>query len=125
MPSLLAMILFDSLRALNPWLLVRSIISTFPQYICLVVAFYGLGVAYYCLVLRAIFNIGVKAGAAVEEATAAVAANETIPVPIEVAGDIFVLKIVASAGLMWLFLVLCHLLGRFFYKNEKRLYWEV
>jgi hypothetical protein len=124
--GLLAMILFDSLAALNPWLLVRSIISTFPQYICLVVAFYGLGMTYYFFVLRAMFNIGVKAAAVAEKvATTAAASKGAVVVPIEVVGDIFILRIVSAAAFMWLLLVLCHLLGRFFYKNEKKLYWEV
>ncbi len=123
--GLLAMILFDSLAALNPWLLVRSIISTFPQYICLVVAFYGLGATYYYLVLRAMFNIIPRADDVAEKMATATAAKDVMPAPIEIMGDIFVLRIVSAVGFMWLLMVLCHLLGRFFYKNEEKLYWEV
>ena len=114
--GLLAMILFDSLAALNPWLLVRSIISTFPQYICLVVAFYGLGATYYYLVLKAMFNII----PGTEEAVAGTMNNAA-----GVMHEMLIIKIVSEIGFMWLLFVLCHLLGRFFYKNEQKLYWEV
>jgi hypothetical protein len=114
--GLLAMILFDSLMALNPWLLVRSIISTFPQYIGLVVVFYGLGATFYYLVLKALWNVMPQC----EQA-----ATEMMADPTGMMRSMLMIKVVSTIAFVWLSLVLCHLLGRFFYKNEEKLYWEV
>ena len=114
--ALLAMVLFDSLSALNPWLLVRSIISTFPQYIGLVAIFYGLGAAYYYAVFRAMFNIMPQGEAAVMQVEAD---------PAEMFANLMLFRLVSEMAFMWLALVLCHLLGRFFYRYDKKLYWEV
>ncbi|MBN1456778.1 MAG: DUF4013 domain-containing protein [Sedimentisphaerales bacterium] len=109
--ALLAMVLFDSLSALNPWLLVRSIISTFPQYVGLVILLYGLGIIYYFVVFAA--------------AMGSAAASAASPVPgSEIMGAIG-FHLVEQAASLWLTLVLCHLLGRFYYKYEEKLYWEV
>lgn len=114
--GLLAMILFDSLAALNPWLLVRSIISTFPQYIGLVAIFYGLGAAYYYIIFRLMFNVAPQDEAAVAE---------MMTDPGGMIANMLLFRLVSEIGFVWLCFVLCHLLGRFFYKNEEKLYWEV
>jgi len=109
--ALLAMVLFDSLSALNPWLLVRSIISTFLQYIGLVILFYGLGITYYFVIFAA--------------AASSAAASAASPVPgSEIMGAIG-FNLISQAAFLWLSFVLCHLLGRFYYKYEEKLYWEV
>ncbi|MCK5565538.1 MAG: DUF4013 domain-containing protein [Planctomycetes bacterium] len=110
--GVLAMVLFDSLQALNPWLLIRSIISTLPQYIGLVILFYGLSIGYYLLI--GMITIGAVAATAV-----------TKPNIVETLLGMLMFKIVSGIGFLWLVITLCHLLGRFYYKYEEKLYWEV
>ncbi len=90
--ALLAVVMFESLRALNPLLLVGSVRSTFLPYFLLVPFCYAL-----CVL-------------------------------IPVAG--YYVKVRWPLGYLLLFLayyqllVLAHLLGRFYWKNEERLNWD-
>ncbi|MCK4958272.1 MAG: hypothetical protein KAT00_02710, partial [Planctomycetes bacterium] len=93
--SLLATVLFDSFAGLNPILVISSIFSTFFRYCCIAPAFY----------LPA-FIIIVAARAMGEKAS-----------------------LLAALGLgvlsLYLLMVASHILGWFYYRNSKKLYWEV
>ncbi len=91
--ALLAVVMFESLRALNPLLLLGSIFSTFFPY-CLLVPFcYGL-----CLLVpvatRCLFS------------------------------EFWILSYVLIFLAFYQWLVLAHLLGRFYWRNRQRLNWD-
>jgi hypothetical protein len=92
--SLLAVVMFDSLRGLHPFLLIGSIFSTFFQYCGLILIFIsGVGV----LILRA--------------------ALHTRGAPVRA----FILHCIC----IYLALVAAHLLGRFYWRYQQKLNWEV
>jgi hypothetical protein len=93
--GLLAVSLFDSFSGLNPILIIGSIFSTFFRYFGIVLVFY-------------------------------------IPIVFIVASLIaFPRLMLGLRGLVfrfvcgYLLLVAGHLLGRFYYRNEEKLYWDV
>jgi hypothetical protein len=98
--GVLAVIMFDSLRALNPILLIKSIFSVFLQYcgIVLILCVFG---ALPVIIKREVF-LRSTTGAQWE-----------------------VYLCISKIIKIYLLLVTAHLLGRFYYRNEKRLYWEV
>jgi len=102
--GLLAVVMFDSVRGLNPILLIRSIISTFFQYCGLVILFYGLAVLLVIVLMGS--------------ALAAVRTGSTLLGPLLVFNLIIIVYI-------WLLLVAGHLLGRFYWRYQEKLYWEV
>jgi hypothetical protein len=91
--GLLAVIMFDSLRALNPLLIFGSIFSTSFRYVGIVVFIAGvcLLVVKVVLILRGSW----------------LAAH------------------LAKLAAIYLLLVVAHLIGRFFWRNQDRLNWEV
>jgi hypothetical protein len=91
--GLLAVFMFDSLRAINPILVIGSIRSTFFQYCGLVVFCYAL-----CL---------------------------SIPLAAYFLLRVWTLGYVFLLIFFYLTLILAHLLGRFFWKYEDKLNWEV
>jgi DNA-directed RNA polymerase subunit RPC12/RpoP len=102
--GLLACIMFDSIRGLNPILLIGSIISTYDQY---------LGLVLLIVVIVITFS-----------ALSKVDANNTeqpqppnIPTLI-VVGIFFALVI-------YTIFVVAHLIGRFYWRNQEKLNWEV
>ena len=92
---LLANVMFDSLEALNPVLIIASIFSTFFHYCGVVLAF--------CVPIGIVVVILVFLPGTTGRATS------------------FILHGVC----IYLLLVASNLLGRFFHRNEERLYWEV
>jgi hypothetical protein len=95
--ALLATVMFGSFTGLNPFIILSSIFSTFFSYCAVVLAF-------------------------------------CIPVAIGYGIFIFFLRtesigavtgVVVRGVFAYLFLVAAHILGRFYYRNEKKLYWEV
>jgi len=102
--GILAVVMFDSVRGLNPILLIRSIISAFFQYCGLVILFYGLAV------LLVIGRMG--------SVLATVRTGSTLLGPLLV-------YILIFAVYIWLLLVAGHLLGRFYWRYQEKLNWEV
>ena len=100
--GLLACIMFDSVRGLNPKLLIGSIFSTFFQYCGLVL-----------LVIAVIFIFTQLAGIVATEAP-----GKSSTVTLILGGVSYFL------GLYTAFVV-AHLIGRFYWRNEKKLNWEV
>ncbi len=92
--GLLAVVMSESLRALNPIPLARSILSTFFQYCGLVVFYYAVNLLF---VLSFYFILNPQLWFV-----------------------FYLLGIVAFGEA----LVLAHLLGRFYWKHEERLYWD-
>jgi len=92
--GILAVVMFDSVRGLNPMLIVQSIIGTFFQYFGLVLFIYCLGIIY-----TLILSVGPQWGI-----TAYIFSN-----------IIFI----------WMLLIAGHLLGRFYWRYENKLNWEV
>jgi len=99
--GLLAVVMFNSGVAFNPILWVASIFSTFLQYCGLVLLICGV-----VLPIAAIMNIQ----------------PEDIPLP-------KVLTLILQAGftaiLLYIVFVIAHLLGRFYWRYQERLNWEV
>lgn len=99
----LSLVMFDSVRGLNPILLIRSIISTFLQYCGLVILFYGLAVLFIVGILGLVFT-GIVGGWTLL---------------------VFFILVLVRIGFIWLLFVAGHLLGRFFWKYREKLNWEV
>jgi len=90
--GLLGVILFDSLNALNPILIIGSILSTFIPYCGLVILLCG--IVWMMISVSDIANS-------------------------------LVLKICLEAFHIYFLMVFSHILGRFFFKYQKKLNWEV
>jgi DNA-directed RNA polymerase subunit RPC12/RpoP len=101
--GILAVVMFDSVKGLNPILLIPSIISTFLQYCGLFILFYGLVV---------LFIIGV-----VGLIVASIVGGLVL--------SAFLTFVFIIIGFIWLLFVMGHLLGRFYWKYQERLNWEV
>ena len=101
--GILAVVMFDSVNGLNPILIIRSIVSTFLQYCGLVILFYGLTVLFVIL-FSMVVSIMTRAGG--------------LP-------SIFLSFIFFNVVFVYLLLVAGHLLGRFYWRYEAKLYWEV
>jgi phosphoglycerol transferase MdoB-like AlkP superfamily enzyme len=101
--GILAVIMFDSVRGLNPLLLVCSIASVFLQYWGLVLLFYAIFFLYYFLI---------AGSAAVAMATGSI---------IGMLGHIVISRVI----FLWMLLISAHLLGRFYWRYEDKLRWEV
>jgi len=101
--GILAVVMFDSVHGLKPALLVRSIASTFFHYCGLVILFYSLGILFTVLYSR--IRI------------------------VSIRGSFFswfiLVYILSNIFLLYTLLISGHLLGRFFYRYEDKLYWEV
>jgi hypothetical protein len=101
--GILAVVMFDSVNGLKPTLLIRSIASTFFHYCGLVILFYGLGVLFVGLLVRMR--------------------------PVSIQGSLFswlfLFYIFYNIFFLYFLLISGHLLGRFFYRYEGKLYWEV
>ena len=91
--GLLALVMFNSTSAFNPFLWIASIFSTFFQYCGLVLFFCGLG----WLVSRVVYFFQ---------------------------GSLLFAWLFGAA-FIYLAMVAAHLLGRFYYRNSRRLNWEV
>lgn len=103
--GILAAVMFESVRGLNPILLIRSIISTFFQYCGLVILFYGLAVLLVIGIMGSVL--------------AAVRTGSTL------VGSLLVYNLIIIIVYIWLLLVAGHLLGRFYWRYQEKLYWEV
>ena len=94
--GLLAVIIFDSFSALNPIVIIGSIFSTFFQYCGLVLIF-------------VIFALGITA---------------TSKIQMEGAGG-YALGLLIFCGLLYFLLIFAHLLGRFYWRYQEKLNWDV
>ncbi|MFB0524784.1 MAG: hypothetical protein ACETVZ_04545 [Phycisphaerae bacterium] len=101
--GILAVVMFDSVNGLNPVLLIRSIVSTFLQYCGLVILFYGLGVLFGIL-LYMVVSILPRFG---------------------VLSYMFLAYILFNIFFLYVLLIAAHLLGRFYWRYEEKLNWEV
>ena len=99
--SLLACIMFDSAKGLNPILLIASIFSTFLQY-CLLVLFL-VGIVLASTKLTSMFEL---------EDTYSYSLSKLI------LGGIFFFFT------LYITFVIAHLIGRFYWRNEEKLNWE-
>jgi hypothetical protein len=100
--GLLAVVMFDSSTAFNPVLWLGSIFSTFFQYCGLVLLVTGIVLAFSVLT-----GIGETEDA------------EQIPIGTKI------LEAVFSCLLLYIVFVVAHLLGRFYWRNQEKLNWEV
>lgn len=100
--AILAVAMFDSIEGLNPLIVIPSIFSTFFQYCGLVVM-----VAAIVWVL----------GNARETLKAII-----LPIPVWVS---FPLVVLLKCVELYLFMIAAHLLGRFFFKYQEKLNWDV
>ncbi len=103
--GVLAVVMFDSVRGLNPILVFRSIISTLLPYCGLVALFYGLGV---------LFVVGITGSLS---AVRGVAGDSLLSALLYI--------VLMRAGFLWLLLVAGHLLGRFYWRYQRKLNWNV
>lgn len=93
--SLLAMVIFDTIRALNPILIIASIFSTFFSYAVVVLLFFVPVMLFFGLSM-------LKDGSV----------------------NLILLLLMRAVGL-YLLMMDTYLLGRFFYYNEEKLRWDV
>jgi len=98
----LEVVMFDSVNGLNPVLIIRSIGSTLVRYCLLVVLFYSLTVLFIFLRTRMIIILP-RSG---------------------------IISMIISTYILFIFsmyalLIIGHLLGRFYYKYQDELNWEV
>ena len=100
--GLLACVMFDSIRGLNPVLLFSSIFSTFIQYS-------GLVLLVACIILAAGTIIGIAETEGVRQFSIAM----------------LVLEGIFSLFILYIVFVVAHLLGRFYFKYRDKLNWEV
>ena len=100
--GLLAAVMFSSSTAFNPVLWIGSILSTFFQYCGLVLLIGGI-------------VVGVKA-------LTTMAQSENIQ---QIEGSTMLLEILFSCILLYLAFVVAHLLGRFYWRYQEKLNWEV
>ncbi|MBL7215437.1 MAG: hypothetical protein ISS71_07140 [Phycisphaerae bacterium] len=92
---LLAMVIFDTVNALNPVLIIASIFSTFFSYLVVVLSFF--------VPVLLFFGLLMLKGSSV---------------------NLLLLLLIRVAGL-YLLMMDAYLLGRFFYNNEEKLRWDV
>lgn len=100
--GILAVVMFNSISGMNPLLLIRSIFSVLVRYCMLVLLFYVLGFLFVLLRLK----------------VASILPGGSIVIGIFAIYIPFIFSVYAS-------LVLGHMLGRFYYKYQDRLNWEV
>jgi len=101
--GVLAVIMFDSVNGLNPVLLIRSISGTLVQYCGLVILFYGLSILF--AIVRAFL----------------------VPVMTQrgIISSMFFAYLFFHIFTIYALLILGHLLGRFYWKYQEKLNWEV
>ena len=98
--GLLSTLMFDSFRGLNPILLVQSVFSAFVPYLGLVLVYFGLFTYFHSMDFFSKLPMSV--------------------VTINWSG-----KFLGNYALfIWSSLVCAHLLGRFYYRYEEKLYWD-
>ncbi|UCE99480.1 MAG: hypothetical protein JSV82_10050 [Planctomycetota bacterium] len=97
--TLLAVVMFDSIRAFNPFLIISSIFSSFLPYCALLVFFCGI-----CIPI----------------AMTKVFVTRTMIWP-----RFQILPYVAKLVNIYLLMIGAHLIGRFYWRYQERLYWEV
>ncbi|MHC4569420.1 MAG: hypothetical protein ACYTE3_27150 [Planctomycetota bacterium] len=103
--GILAVVMFESVRGLNPIFILRSVAVTFLPYCGLVALFYGLGVLFEIGILGSLLAVRGVTGDSLAS------------------GLLFV--VLMLAGFLWGLLVTGHLLGRFYWRYQEKLYWNV
>jgi hypothetical protein len=102
--GILAVVMFESVRGLNPVLIFRSIVSTFLPYCGLIALFYGLNVLFAIGIVGSLLAVRRVAGDSLLSAV------------------LYMVLMLVAFG--WLLLVTGHLLGRFYWRYQERLYWK-
>ncbi|MFC1676405.1 hypothetical protein ACFL3G_05005 [Planctomycetota bacterium] len=97
--TLLAVVMFDSLSAFNPILIIGSVFKTFFQYVGLVLLFCGICVPI--VITRRIVSMR------------------------SVSPAMLILPYIARAASIYLLMVGAHILGRFYWRYQEKLNWEV
>ncbi len=100
--GLLAVVMFNSNTAFNPVLLIGSILSTFFQYCGLVLLIGGIVLAVMALT--------------------SMTQSENIQ---QIEGGTMLLEVLFSCILLYVAFVVAHLLGRFYWRYQEKLNWEV
>ena len=93
--SLLTMVIFDTINALNPILVIGSIFSTFFSYLVVVLLFF--------VPVMLFFGVAMLKS---------------------ISGNLVLLLLLRAVG-VYLLMMDAYLLGRFFYHNEEKLRWDV
>jgi len=101
--GILAVVMFDTVNGLNPILIIRSIISTFIQYCGLFVLFYGLSILFI-IFLAIIGSVLPRRGMFLRY---------------------FLSYILSNISFIYALLIYGHLLGRFYWRYQEKLNWEV
>jgi hypothetical protein len=101
--GVLAVVMFDSLCSLNPLIIIPSIFSTFFQYLGILFLFYALIVLASAITAFLLF-LGIATG---------------LP------ELLWVLSYFTSAIKVYLFAVAAHALGRFYWRYQEKLNWDV
>lgn len=101
--GILAVVMFDTVNGLNPILIIRSIISTFIQYCGLFVLFYGLSILFIIL-LVIIGSVLPRRG---------------------MFSHYLLSYILSNIAFIYALLIYGHLLGRFYWRYQEKLNWEV
>ena len=100
--GILAVVMFDSINGLNPLLLIHSIFSVFVRYCLLVLLLYVLGIL--------LVSLGVIMSSILPKSGYL---------------TIFTSSYVSLVFFIYALLIVGHLLGRFYYKYQDKLNWEV
>ena len=102
--GILAVVMFESVRELNPIFIVRSVIATFLPYCGLIALFYGLNSLLSIGIFGLLFAVRGVTGDSL--------------------ASVLVLGALMIAGFLWGLLVTGHLLGRFYWRYQEKLSWN-
>jgi hypothetical protein len=109
--ALLAGFLYDSIAELNPILIIKSVIKTFPAYFPVVIFFFGL----FAVVRKITPQLPQPEG----PASALLYLPRVISI---ILGAEFALRL---TGFIYLAMIGAHILGRFYWRHQEKLRWEV
>lgn len=122
--ALLATVMFGSFKGLNPTIIIPSIFSTFWQYCPVLLAFcVPAGIIVAVSTFLSEHALGVF-GYIVQGATTIFTVTTGLPVELP-EYNIGIISFLLRGVYAYLALVAAHILGRFYYHNAERLYWEV
>ncbi len=102
--GILAVVMFESVRELNPIFIFRSVVATFLPYCGLIALFYGLNILFSIGIVGSLFAVRGVSGDSLASA--------------------LLLIVLMIAGFLWGLLVTGHLLGRFYWRYQEKLYWS-
>ncbi len=103
--GILAVVMFESVRGLNPIMIFRSIVATFLPYCAVVALFYGISVLFVIGIIGSLSGLALLTGDSLLSA--------------------FLFIVFIRAGFLWLLLIAGHLLGRFYWRYQEKLNWNL